>query len=552
MAIRKLGLLAPICGMAILAGTPVDDLYAQGNTTIRPAETVISATRFVPQQAVMTVSFYPDLKTWSQLDRFHTRSTKKIFDQAIASFQTSIFPKRNFERDIQPWLGNLTFAVFPNTSIASKNEGSSVSNFLFVIEVKDLDSASKFYEEEIVNSSGKVLLTKEYQGFKIVQIGYDNGKPFTYAFIDKYLVIAQQEVLLRKAIDVYRHKVSLASSPANDNLDLKNPVFWLHIPNLAELVKQFPPSDADISSESLAVLNSIGAVNLGIGIDSEGIRLKTSTKLKAISTYLGAFKSSPGRVISQFPSETIGLLSGSDLKTHWQKFAREIERIPELKTSLNEFRQLLKSSPISLDLDKDIFGWMDGEFAFAGIATIQDEGILATLGFTPALILQTSDRRSAESLLKKLNEFIKGSFGLVETKTIGSIPVTQWMFPGAPEPILSYGWYRNDTMFVTIGGSLPTLLASKPQEPLPDSSAFRAIAGSLPQPNLGYFYLDMDKTWKLIGEKIPESTNIGTEATAILSRIRGIGVTVTASDRTTAKLELLLSLKPRGFGGVWY
>jgi Protein of unknown function (DUF3352) len=127
-----------------------------------------------------------------------------------------------------------------------------------------------------------------------------------------------------------------------------------------------------------------------------------------------------------------------------------------------------------------------------------------------------------------------------------------WSFPGAPEPVLSYGWYRNDTMFMTIGGSLTKMLASKPKEPLPDSSAFRAIAGSLPQPNLGYFYLDMDKTWKLIGEKNPDSANIGPEATAILGRIRGIGVTFTTPDRTTTKLEMLLSLKQRGFGGVWY
>ncbi|NJM27348.1 MAG: DUF3352 domain-containing protein [Pseudanabaena sp. RU_4_16] len=549
MAIRKLGLLAPICGMAIVAGSSVDYLYAQVNT-IRPAEPIVSAARFVPQQAVMAVSFSPDRKTWSQLDRFHTPNTKKLFNRAIASSQTSIFPKYDFERDIQPWLGNVTFVVFPNTSMASKNEGSSESNFLFIIEVKDINNASKFIEEETVNNSGKVSPKEEYQGFKIVQIDYENGKPFIYTFVDKYLVFAEQEVLLKKAIDTYKSKVSLASAIAKDNLDLKNPVFWLYMPNLPGFIEQFSSSYADLPAESLTALNSIESINLGIGIDSDGIRLKASTKLKPKSIYLNVFKPSPGRIISQFPSETIGLVSGSDLKTHWQQLVRDVERMPELKTSLQEFRLVLKSSPLALDLDKDVFGWMDGEFAFAGIST--QEGIFAQLGFAPVWILQTSDRRSAESLLKKLNEFIKGSFGLVETKTIGSIPVTQWMFPGAPEPILSYGWYRNDTMFVTFGGSLPKLLASKPQEPLPDSSAFRAIAGSLPRPNLGYFYLDMDKTWKLISAKFPDSANISPEATAILSRIRGIGVTVTAPDSSTTQTEMLLSLKQRGFGGVWY
>ncbi len=556
MAMQKLGLLAPICGMAIVVGSPVDCLYAQRNNPIRAAETVVNATSFVPPQAVMAVSFSSDRKIWAQLDRFHTPNTKKLFDRAIATFQSSIFPKYNFERDIQPWLGNVTFAVFPNFSVTSQNKKVSENqenrdpNLLFAIEVTDLDGANRFMEAEKIRDGGKVSLQEDYQGVKITQIDYSNEKPSIYAFVDKYLLFAEQQAPLKKAIDVYKSKVSLANTVAADNLDLTNPVFWLYIPNFPEAIKQFPPSNTDIPAESLAALNTIDSINLGIGIDSYGIRLKTSTKLKPNSPYLNAFKSSPGRVISQFPSETIGLFSGSDLKTNWQMLVRDIESRPEFKTSLHEFRQMLKSSPLALDLDQDIFGWMDGEFAFAGITS--QEGILAQVGFAPVWILQTSDRPRAESLLKKLNELFKSNLGLVETKKIGSTFVTQWSFPGGSEPLLSYGWHRNDTMFMTIGGSLAKILTSKPQEPLQDSSAFRAITGTLPQPNLGYFYLDMDKTWKLISEKFPDSANIGPEATAILGRIRGIGMTITAPDRSTTKLEMLLSLKQRGFGGIWY
>jgi Protein of unknown function (DUF3352) len=549
MGIRKLGLLAPICGMAIAAGSPVDYLYAQGNTT-RPAETVISATRFVPQQAVMTVSFYPDRKTWSQLDRFHTTTTRKLFDRAIASFRSSILPKYNFERDIQPWLGSVTFVVLPSPLVESQDEDNPASNFMYILEVTNPDSANKFMEAEKIRDGGKVSREDDYKGFKIIQINYGNENPSIYAFAGRYLVLAEQKTLVKKAIDVYKSEVSLANAVSADNLDLKNPVFWLYMTNLSGFIKQFSSSHADLPAESLAALNSIESINLGVGIDSDGIRLKASTKLKPNSTYLNAFKSSPGRVISQFPSETIGFLSGSDLKTHWQKLARDAERMPESKTALNEFRQTLKLSPLALDLDKDVFGWMDGEFAFAGIAT--QEGITAEIGFAPVVFLQTSDRRSAEALLKRLNEFIKGPVNLVETKKIGGTSVTFWTFPTGPEPFLSYGWVKNDMLFIAIGGSLANILANTPKEPLSDSSAFRAIAGSLPQPNLGYFYLDMDKTWKLIGEKIPDSGNIGPEATAILSRIRGIGMTVSSPDRSTAKLEMLLSLKQRGFGGVWY
>lgn len=536
----------------MVAGSPVDSLFAQGNN-IRSAEPVVSAARFVPPQALMTVSFYPDRKTWSQLDRFHTPTTKKLFNQAFASFQSTIPPKYNFERDIQPWLGSMTFAVLPRPSLRSQNKESSESKFLFSIEVTDLDRANKLMEAVKIHDGSKVTLREDYKGVKIIQIDYDNGKQFIYTFVDKHLVFAEQEVVLKHAIDTYKSKVSLASVIANDNLDLKNPVCWLYMHSLAKFVKQYGTEDTEIPAESLAVLNSIESINLGVGIDIDGIRLKASTKLKSNSPYLNVFKPFTDKIISQFPSETIGLLSGSNIKAHWQQFVGSVERLSEVKNSLNEFRQTLKSSPLALDLDKDIFGWMGGEFAFAGIPTHgEGESILATIGFTPVLVLQTSDRRATESLLNKLNTFFKNNSGLVETKTIGSTPVTQWIFPTAPEALLSYGWHRNDTLFLTVGGSLAKVLASKSKETLQGSSAFRAIAGSLPQPNLGYFYLDMDKTWKLVTEKSPGSANIGPEVTAILSRVRGIGVTVTAPDRSTTKLEMLLSLKQRGFGGIWY
>ncbi|NJL42761.1 MAG: DUF3352 domain-containing protein [Pseudanabaena sp. SU_2_4] len=283
----------------------------------------------------------------------------------------------------------------------------------------------------------------------------------------------------------------------------------------------------------------IKSVTIGIGVDGDGIRLKGATKLDP--NYLKVeFKPSPGKVISQFPSETFALISGTNIKARWEQFTQDAEKIPELKASLNEARQQAKSSPLAIDLDKDIFGWMDGEFALGGIAS--NEGILAQVGAGPVMIFQTSNRPSAEALLKKLDDYVKSNSGTVEAKDISGVSVTQWSFPGAPGPLVGHGWHAQDAFFVAVGPLVNAV--AKPANSLESSQTFKTITSSLLNPNLGYFYLDMDKTWSLISEKVPDiKSQVTPETSAFINSVRGIGGTAIMPDKSTSRFELLLALK---------
>jgi hypothetical protein len=194
---------------------------------------------------------------------------------------------------------------------------------------------------------------------------------------------------------------------------------------------------------------------------------------------------------------------------------------------------------VNIDLDKDIFGWMNGEFAFGAVPS--NQGVLANVGFGGALVFDTSDRKTAEATLTKLDTLAKTQQINVANRNIAGKDVTEWQIPrqGA---LLAHGWLDQDTVFVALGGPVADAISDRKNQSLNNSDAFKAVTGSLHKPNGGYFYLDMDKTKTvpLINSFISSDANTIT----ILSSIRGLGFTANSPDKSTSELEMLLALKP--------
>jgi hypothetical protein len=551
----KFRLMAPVLGAAIAIYGGIGSMaYAETripSSSELSAAGIAEANRFVPQKVLMVLTIPTDGKAWLQLDRFHTPKTKQIFDRAIAEFLKVAFPKNSFAQEIQPWMGNITMAVLPG-SAGSRTNGDSKYSFLLAIEIKDRTALDKYLESEKVRDGGSVK-KRTYKGLEIIQIDYGNSSPSVYTITDRFLVYAEKISSLERIIDTYKVGKSIIPTLVADKVEIDNPIFQLYIPNLAESIQQLnslSTEPTELTPEVLNQLKQIKSINLGISIDDAGIRMKVTSRLT--SDLMWEYKPTPGKIISQLPFDTFALVTGTNIKAYWQQFSRSAEKSPELKSLLDQARLSFKSLPLQLDLDKDILGWMDGEFAFGGIPV--KEGILGEFGAAPVFTQQTSDRRAANSLIRKLENLVK-DYGIVTiaTKNIKDISITQWTIPGAPEPMVSYGWSGN-TLFITIGEQLVKRMTAQPSDSLAISSDFQAAIASLSKPNLGYFYLDMDKTWALIDKYLPAETKseITSEATAILSRIRGLGVTVSMSSPSTHQLEMLVSLKKRGLRGVWY
>ncbi|AFY73811.1 Protein of unknown function (DUF3352) [Synechococcus sp. PCC 7502] len=561
MSNQKSNFLLPVIGglVVIAGGIGAYILYKQSSLT--GSSGVADIAKVVPRQVLFATSISGDSNAWSQLEQFQSPEVKKYLDEELQKVEKEALSRGdlNFATDIKPWVGDVVLAILPpaapkaqtlpkllpvsTTNIAQALDNSD-PNILVVVQIKDKGAANKFFDKVKANAT---VTQKDYKGVQISIVTGKTGKPTNVALLGDYTVFSPQSGSVEKAIDTFQGEASLAPAIAPASLELKTPLVQFYVPDFANSVEKLislNPNARPIPPQTLAQLKSVKSITMGLGVDSDGLRLKGITDLDASAIKI-EYKPSPGKVIAQFPPETFALITGIDIKSRWEQFAKDAAKDPTLKGQLDEVRNGLKNSPIALDLDKDVFGWMDGEYAVGAIAS--SEGLLAQSGVGPALIFQTSNRAAAEATLKKLDTFVKGNGLQVSTKDVKGVSVTEWTSPQAPGFAIGYGWYQQDTVFLSVGALVDAL--AKPTANLDSSATFKSVTGSLDKSNIGYFYLDMDKAWAWYSSRfIPptEQSSITPEITALIKTVRGIGVTASVPNKNTSKFELLIALKPKG------
>jgi len=589
MTERKTNLLPIIGGAAVVVAGGVGAYFFFNKPAIVPTASVSGTLNVVPKQSLMALSISTDGAALSQIEQFLSPETKKLYDEELAKFRKNLSSGDfDYDKDMKPWIGkNVTIAILPSVKTASltpkpqaalqpryvpmsdkgsiqfvqdkapdkspnKAEAAAASpNVLIVFEVKDKAGAEKFLAEKVKTKAGGKEKQSEYKGVKITQYGEGESASST-ATVGDYLIVSpsekSSEKSVQKAIDTFKGEASLASSATANPLNLKNTVAQVYIPNFGESIVELSalnPNAETIPPESLEQLKKVKSVNLGFGIDDSGVRFKALGKFDPSA--ISALKNSPNKIIGQIPSQAFAVITGFNIKNSWEEFAKSAEKNPEIKKSIDEARSQLKSSPLALDLDKDIFGWMDGEYAFASVSG-KPEGILAqTQGLAPLLLIQTTNRAGGESLLKKLDDFISKNSGKVEKKDVSGVAVTEWSVPGAPGAIISHGWSQKDTLFMT-ASPIVSFFVPKPTSALDADATFKTVVSSLPTNNVGYFYIDVDRTWSIVQTFMPpaEKEKTPADVKALITSIRGLAATANYPNQETAEIEAILSLKKGG------
>ena len=534
--------LAPIVGtIAIAAGGTA--AYMHFKNTPKDVMTPLAIAQIVPDDAYMAAFISADEQAWAKLKQFGTPEAQVVVAQKWNTLQQQLLTQSNIdiEKDLKPWVGNTMVALLP---IQRNNQEPGVlkPNVLIVTSIKDKVSAINF-AMKLASQGGSKAKESDYQGNKI--IANAENSVFT-AVVKDYLVIASDRKGLEEAINTTKGQPSFASKPGADSLlkkgvDVQNAIAQVYLMDYAAAVQQLTSLNYDQTSTlpaaTLDQLKQVQSVVAGVGTDDSGVRIKAIAAMNPQAPKW-EYKPTPGKVIAQLPADTLALISGANLNSYWNQATQQAKSYPEGEQAIAQVRQAFKSA--NFDLDKDIFGWMDGEFGMALIPS--DRGILSQVGFGGVMVFNTSDRKAAENALSKLDNLAKGNAVLVQQRDVQGKKITEWNSPmGA---VLGHGWLDNNSVFLAFGGPLAETMATNPTPTLDSSDTFKGVTGNLPKPNLGYIYVDMDKTMTVINRygandprPLPPST------IALLNSIRGIGITSTQADSSTGQVDMSLALK---------
>ncbi|MCC5629659.1 DUF3352 domain-containing protein [Nostoc sphaeroides CHAB 2801] len=544
-------LIAAVGAAVVVAGSIAAYTYFKAPSG--GSSDALGSAKLVPSTALMATYITTDSQAWAKLQQFGTPEAQKLVAKGLENFNKQVFSDSNvsYEKDIKPWAGGVMIAVLPPNQgkpaqLKAPNAPINIqqeSNILIIVGITDKLSALNF-ANKLKSQKGLKFQESDYKGQKIIETT-ENSKP-TYSVVlnNSHLVLAPEKQAVEKAIDTFKGESSFASkegasSILNKGVDVKNSLAQIYVPDYAGMVQQLAagsPQAKQLPPQALAQLKQIKSVVAGVGVDDAGVRVKAIANLDPQLNKF-QYQSSPGNIVGQFPTGTFALISGNGISRGWETLVEESKNYPEMKQGLEQVRGQLKF--FNIDLDKDIFGWMNGEFAFGAIPS--NQGVLANVGFGGALVFDTSDRKTAEATLTKLDTLAKTQQIEIANRNIGGKDVTEWQIPrqGA---LLSHGWLDQDTVFVALGGPVAEAISDRKNPSLDNSDTFKAVTGSLQKPNGGYFYLDMDKTQTvpLLKSLISSDAN----AITILSSIRGLGFTANSPDKSISELEMLLALKP--------
>ncbi|AFY58039.1 Protein of unknown function (DUF3352) [Rivularia sp. PCC 7116] len=529
-------------GVAVVAGVGAY-LYFKSGPSGGISDAAASA-KLVPDDAMMATYIATDPTVWSKLEKFGTPEAQKIIAAGVESFNKSFSNDDNisYDRDLKPWVGGVMVAVLPPPAVQpaqNKSQSSADPNILMVVGIKDKVEALNF-TNKLKQQKNVKIEEIEYKG-QTIQKTQGKGSPTYSTILNDRVLFSPSQNAVNQAIDTSKGEPSFlsktgASQIIGNNLQLENTLFQVYVPDYASMVKKLVatnPQVQQIPPQTLEQLKQIKSVVAGIGVDDNGLRVKANTNLDAQKVKFQYEKTS-GKVLSQLPQNTIALVSGGGISKWWTAFTEQAQDTTELNVLLQQVRAQLKL--VNIDLDKDVFGWMDGEFGIAAIPVKQ--GLLKQIGFGGAFLFQTGDRKTAEATFSKLDDLAKAQSLKVAQKNIGGTQITEWQIPNQGA-LLAHGWLDDKTALLALGGPIAEKLTAQGFKPISGSSSFQGITGTLPQENGGYFYLDMEKALPIITRFSPPPT----EATAILNSIRGIGVTATSPNKSLTQMEMLLALK---------
>lgn len=535
MAGKKL--LLPAVGAAVLvAGGAAAYWYLKGPATDGTSPLAIAKT--IPDEAYMTAFVSSDLQSWAKLQQFGTPEAKQLVTKSLQTMEQDLMSKNkiNFDKDIRPWIGNGMIALMPG------QKGMEQPTVLAVFNIRDKVGALQF-AGKLASQGGKSKET-EYKGNKII-ISEDEK---TYATVVKdFLMVAADQPTIEAAINTSQGEPSIASKPGAEamftkGVDVPNPLAMIYMPDYAGTMQTLINTSAqgtDVPPATLKQLKQVQSMVAGVGVEDAGLRMKANVVMSPDGPKFD-YQPVPGKIISQFPADVMAMISGGNINRIWNQANEQAKSDPTMQQAISTLRASTKMA--NLDLDQDILGWMDGEFGFAVIPS--DRGILAQLGAGSVLVVDTSDRKKAEATFAKLDEIAKANAVVVQQREVEGKKVTEWSSPMMPEPLMGHGWLDDNSAFFAVGGPMIEVITKKPAQTLDNNANFKLSTGNLPKQNLGYFYLDMDKTMALVNRfAMLSQSPIPPEPAAILNSIQSVGVTSQQVTPAIGEMDLLLALK---------
>lgn len=547
---------------------------SQSIASILPAETL----------GVVMVNTQDD--RWKELSQFNLFPANFLFPGAL------FYPTQqgaSFEKDIQPWLGDqFGLALLSAKSIVT------------VSSVKD-QTALDQYVDQLRKSRTKAPKVTQYKGATILEFEPEKpleveaspakadkkpaqSKPpepiFTVpklviALLPGYYVGANSADAIKEMLDGQGKLTEnpkyqkLANNPKASRsiamlygkyVEAFKAINEMQRAQLEEIRKSSPNApafpDFSIDPQNIDPLGQFyDTVDGYIWAEPIGLRAEFGITFKqSVPENLLTSLTTRNEILQRLPQVNYMVANSQNLALYWQALTTGLESQPAWKTILDQARTSMQQA-FGVD-DRDLLPWMNGEYVVFAYPTRQGFLPAANAEIALGMMVQTDDRASADTALKKFTSFVEPRLGkpFVQPGTIAGQPFTNYgaVDKGRSLNFFSHGWTDQNTLLMLFGGGSVSDFNPAPTRNLTQTANFQSAIEPFPNANLGYFYVNQGAFMSFVNTTLlpvflgrsAQNNPFVTQVQDSLGSIRSIsGASSINSDRV--QFEGFLSLTPR-------
>lgn len=546
-------------------------------------QTTPAAAVFVSKQAPAMLSILVNPDRLESLRQLVTRpGERRRSRQEINQLKASLLANTglDYRRDIQPWLGDEITLAVTSLDIDRDQSNGRQSGYLMALTTKDPAKSREFLQLLFSRRAiaGRELVAEQYKGVNLfsdtersVGAGLakipvltqttQNNPPlqtqnaFAGAIVgDRFVLFANHPKVLCEAINNLQvPDLNLTSSTQYQQalsllpekrfgiafLNLKNVATWQGLP-------QPQTYDSQI---------------IGLELNRQGLLAQTTLiaapdQEKAPS---GAM-SEPVKALKYIPQSTALTISGVDLsnleKTNLRQLGTQVVAV--LSGSDNDAISRLFTKPLAtlqsrwgIDLSKDIFSWVKGEYAL---------GMLSAAEGNPSWIFVTEKTPQSESGIAHLNAIASEQGLSITPLSVGDQKVYAWtQLNTAPaqefdidKALLTLkakvqgvqATVGNYEIFTTSVEAMNAALKSAQIGSVVDSSGFQPSIKAIPQPNQGYVYLDWQASRSIIERQLPIVKLLEVAGKPFFNHLRSLTVSSYGSETGILKGSIFFQFNP--------
>ncbi len=504
----------------------------QGESQTSPATAM-----FVPKQAPVMVSLLVNPDRLEQLQMVARPGKRRQSRTELNQLKTNLLASAglDYQQDIQPWLDDEITLAVTAVDIDRDDRNGRQPGYLMALATKDADKSREFLQLLFSKRAlaGTELMSEKYKGVQLIsdtsrpQAGEKNAlepplsksqeKTLSGAVVgDRFVLFANHPQVLRNAINnVQAPDLNLTSSSQYQQALTQLPpsrigMTFLNLPSVAAWLGNEPQPQTYESQIIALELNRQGLLaetTLLAAPDGD-----ISPPAPALSQLVGALQHIPTSTGFSISGSDLSRLGNTDLNQLWTQVSAQLS-----SSGYDAISRLVKQPLAALqarwgiDLPKDIFSWVQGEYAL-GLLPRADQT-------TPDLIFVAEKSDAAEQGISRLDAIAQQQGLSITPLPLENQKIFAWT-QLTTAPISSFAadhssitlkakvngvhtTVGNYEIFTTSVEAMDEALKAPQIGSLADNPKFKASIDAIPQQNQGYVYLDWTASQEILERQLP-------------------------------------------------